>query len=160
MERSYSVTTGNLYTCQSNKPGPYEIELSDSSKKKKKKSVTLFSGLCRVKTVKTKTILCSRSLTWLCHGWSSPIKVCSFCSPESCCSSGLKKSAVASSVLVTWKQKAKQHRGRGQAAAVSEDLQVWSGSGSVLRGPLLHCRAQGPCRAWSPEALVEPDLFL
>lgn len=37
MERSYSVTTGNLYTCQSNKPGPYEIELSDSSKKKKKK---------------------------------------------------------------------------------------------------------------------------
>lgn len=74
MERSYSVTTGNLYTCQSNKPGPYEIELSDSSKKKKKikklkkKSVTLFSGLCRVKTVKTKTILCSRSLTWLCHG--------------------------------------------------------------------------------------------
>lgn len=48
MERSYSVTTGNLYTCQSNKPGPYEIELSDSSKKNKfknlKKSVTLFSG--------------------------------------------------------------------------------------------------------------------
>lgn len=38
MERSYSVTTGNLYTCQSNKPGPYEIELSDSSKKKKKKN--------------------------------------------------------------------------------------------------------------------------
>lgn len=52
MERSYSVTTGNLYTCQSNKPGPYEIELSDSSKKKKKKSVTLFSGLWQGKNSK------------------------------------------------------------------------------------------------------------
>lgn len=68
MERSYSVTTGNLYTCQSNKPGPYEIELSDSSKKKKKNQSPCLAGYGRVKTVKTKTILCSRSLTWLCHG--------------------------------------------------------------------------------------------
>lgn len=46
----------------------------------------------------------------------------------------IKESTAASSVLVTWKQ-SQATGGGARAAAASEDLQVWSGSGNVLRDP-------------------------
>lgn len=51
-------------------------------------------------------------------------------------------------------------KGRGEAAAVSEDLQVWSGSGNVLRGPSWRWRARGPWRHWRPDAAASYNPWL
>ena len=57
---------------------------------------------------------------------------------------------------VLWCQsRGNQSEERGGAERLRcQDLQVWSGSGSVLTGPSGRCRALGPCMGWSPGALA------